>query len=117
MAAYERFDCWQRCHALALAIYKSTSKWPASERFGLVFQLRKAAFSAPANIVEGSAKRGTAEFRRFLDISLGSLAEINYALRLARDVGILPVEEWKAPATLQQQAGRSTWLLYRSLKR
>jgi four helix bundle protein len=117
MAAYERFDSWQRCHELAVAIYSATSTWPASERFGLAFQIRKSAFSAPANIAEGSAKRGTPEFRRFLDISLGSLSEVSYTLRLARDVGILTHDEWKSLAALQQAAGRSTWLLYRSLKR
>ena len=73
MQPYERFLAWQACHALNLAIATATDRWPRSERFELTAQLRRAGWSAAANIVEGSAKRGPREFRRFLDITLGSL--------------------------------------------
>ena len=72
---YRRFVAWQRCHELALAIYRATEHFPSAERFGLAAQARRAAFSAAANIVEGSAKRGSAEFARYLDMSIGSLNE------------------------------------------
>ena len=63
------------------------AKFPNDERYGLTSQLRRAAFSAAVNIVEGSARRSTKEFRRFLDISLSSLSEVGYALRFAHDTG------------------------------
>ena len=58
MVPYERFDAWKKCHDLVLAIYTITDAFPADERYGLVSQLRRAAFSAAVNIAEGSAKRG-----------------------------------------------------------
>ena len=67
MAPYERFQAWQIAHQLALEIYRTTDHWPPQERYELTRQLRRAALSAPANIAEGAAKRGTREFRRFLD--------------------------------------------------
>src|SRR5207248_8682002 len=76
MAAYERFAAWRECHALALEVYRATRSFPKEELYGLTSQTRRAAFSAAANIVEGSAKHGALEYRRFLDISIGSLAEL-----------------------------------------
>lgn len=85
MRPYENLAAWRTAHALALAIYRVTEHFPPVERYGLTSQMRRAAYSAAANIAEGYAKRGRRELRRFLDISLGSLEEIAYATRLAHD--------------------------------
>src|SRR5260370_22438702 len=74
----ERFVAWQHCHRLTLLTYQLTQAFPKSELYGITSQMRRSAYSAAANIVEGCAKRGASEFRRFLDISLGSLAELAY---------------------------------------
>ncbi len=85
------------------------------EQYGLISQARRASYSASANIAEGSAKRGSREFRRFLDISLGSLSELCYILLLARDLGYLKPEEWGEIEALRDHAGRLTWGLYRAI--
>jgi four helix bundle protein len=115
MAIYQRLKAWERCHQLCLAVYQATNSWPPGERFGLTSQARRAAHSAAANIAEGSAKRGSREFRRYLDISLGSLSELSYTLLLARDLKILTGEEWGRLDQFHQKAGGMTWLLYKSL--
>jgi four helix bundle protein len=112
---YERFDAWKQTHALALAVYAATREWPRAEAYGLTAQVRRAALSAPTNIAEGSAKRGKAEFRRFLDISLGSLSEVGYLLRFARDAGMLETLVWEELQTQRDTAARLTWLLARSM--
>src|SRR5438094_6927158 len=89
MAHYENLVAWRECHALTLCVYRVTRGFPKDELYGLTSQARRAAFSAAANIAEGAAKRGPNEFRRFLDVSLGSLAELAYALRLSRELGLL----------------------------
>ncbi|HEX9705316.1 MAG TPA: four helix bundle protein [Gemmatimonadales bacterium] len=73
MMPYERFDAWRTCHELVLATYRLSATFPKHELYGVVSQMRRAAFSAAAHIAEGAAKRGRAEFRRYLDITLGSL--------------------------------------------
>lgn len=110
---YERLKAWQACHDLALAIYTLTASWSADERFGMVSQVRRAAFSAAANIAEGAARRGPKEFRRFLDTSLGSLAELSYALRLAKELGFRSQERIGEAEALCDHASRVTWGLYR----
>src|SRR3712207_3018229 len=112
MIAYERFQAWKAAHRLALEIYKVTERWPREERFGLTIQLRRAAISIPTNIAGGAAKRGTREFRRFLDIALGSLPEVSFLLRFSRDYGLLSTESWAAVEALRDEAGRLTWSLY-----
>jgi len=58
-------------------------------RFGLTAQLRRAATSVPTNIAEGSKRRRSADYARFLNIAEGSAAEIEYLLMLSRDLGYL----------------------------
>jgi len=117
MIPYERFDSWRVSHELALEIYRITDKWPMGERYGLTAQIRRAALSAPTNTAEGSAKRGPREFRRYLDIALGSLSEVSYLLRFNRDRGILDNKSFQALDELRNRAGQLTWRLYASLTR
>ena len=115
MHPYERFDAWKAAHALALAVYQRTKSWPTDERYGLTAQVRRAAFSVPANIVEGRARLGRKEFRRFLDIAWGSLAEVGYTLRLARDLGILPPADYDDLEAVRAEAGKPLYGLLRSM--
>jgi S23 ribosomal protein. len=112
MMPYERLLAWQVAHELALDLFHVTDRWPGRERFGLSAQLRRAALSAATNIAEGSAKRGSREFRRFLDIALGSLAEVSYLLRFSRDYGLLTMEAWAPLEDLRTRVGQLTWNLY-----
>ena len=114
---YEKFQAWQKTHRLALEVYRITADWPKEERFGVTTQLRRAALSAPTNIAEGAAKRGSREFRRFLDIALGSLSEVSYLLRFARDRGLLASETWLELETLRNESGQLTWRLYQAVSR
>ena len=117
MARHERFLAWQQTHRLTLASYEATKGWPATERYGLTAQARRAAASAAANIAEGPARVGPREFKRFLDIALGSLGELDYHLRLALDLGIMPHAEWQKLSELQSSAAKLVVLLARSMKR
>ena len=112
MLAHERLQAWKLCPELVLAVYAATASFPKHELYGLTSQARRAAFSAAANIVEGAAKRGPAEFRRFLDISIGSLAEVAYTLRVARDLKLLDADRWSQLDRIRRQAGMMTWKLY-----
>jgi four helix bundle protein len=117
MMPYERLQAWQVSHRLVQRIYQASHNWPKFELYGLTSQARRAAFSVPMNIAEGSAKRGSRELRRFLDISLGSLSELSYCIRLARDLGYLPVSEWKELDAERNVVGKLLWGLYDAVRK
>ncbi len=98
-------------------IYRATRGFPNEERYGLTSQARRASFSIAANIAEGSAKRGPREFRRHLDIALGSLAEIAYILRLVKDLGRLNDNARTELEVHRDRVGRLTWGLYAAIRR
>lgn len=117
MMPYERLEAWQACHRLFLETYGVTRTFPKSELYGLTSQMRRAAFSAAANIAEGTAKRGPRELRRFLDVALGSLSEVSYGILAARDLGLISEDECRRLDSLRDKAGKLTWGLYVSVRR
>ena len=78
---------------LALDVYRGTSTFPPEERFALQSQLRRGSVSIAANIVEGCARRTSGEYIHFLNVALGSAAEVNFLIELARDLEFLGMEE------------------------
>ena len=112
---YERLHAWKACDDLTVAVYKVTKTFPREEMYGLTSQARRAAVSAEANIAEGSAKRGSREFRRYLDISIGSLSELANLLHVAKRLEYLSSEQWREIDVLRARASKLTWHLYNSL--
>src|SRR5438876_10631982 len=89
-ARHHSLVAWQRADDLFIKLHLlMTKRFPASERFELGSQLRRAAYSVPANIVEGFARRYRRERLRFLNISEGSLAEVGYCVHVAHRLGYI----------------------------
>src|SRR5436190_3061144 len=81
---------WQRADDLFIALHRLTiNKFPAFERFELGSQLRRAAYSVPANIVEGFARRYRRSRLHFLNIAEGSLSEVGYCVHVAHRLGYI----------------------------
>jgi four helix bundle protein len=91
---YNKIKAWQLADELAIKVYKLTQKFPRDEVFGLTSQMRRAAVSVPANIVEGSARQYQREYLQFLYISMGSLAELGYYIRFSCEIGYLNKEDY-----------------------
>ena len=73
--------------SLALEVYRVTRSFPPAERFGLTSQLRRAAVSVPSNIAEGHARTTRGEYKQFLSIARGSVAEVEVQLTLSEQLG------------------------------
>src|SRR5688500_1067774 len=84
---HRRLRVFQEAHALTKAIYKETRSFPRDEWYGMRSQIRRAAVSVAANIVEGNARRGTPQYVNFLNIARGSAGELGYLVLLASDLG------------------------------
>ncbi|MEJ5259731.1 MAG: four helix bundle protein [Anaerohalosphaeraceae bacterium] len=80
MKDYRKIHAWHRSHKLVLQVYELTETFPAKEMYGLCSQLRRSAVSIPTNIAEGCGRTTGTELTRFVDISLGSLNEVEYLL-------------------------------------
>ena len=78
--SYLDLEVWDLSIDLVKGVYLITIKFPASENFGLANQIRRAAVSIPSNIAEGQGRNSAKEFRQFLAISLGSVAELETQL-------------------------------------
>ncbi|WP_435622592.1 four helix bundle protein [Flagellimonas sp.] len=74
-------------------IYKITSSFPETEKFGITSQLRRASVSVPSNIAEGCSRKSNKDFSRFLEIAIGSLYELETQLTISNDLGFLDDEE------------------------
>jgi four helix bundle protein len=87
--SYRDLEVWKLSIDFVKKVYQVTHNFPASENFGLINQIRRAAVSIPSNIAEGQGRNSTKEFRQFLAISLGSLAELETQLIIAKEIEYL----------------------------
>lgn len=74
---------------MTLEIYRITINFPNEEKFGIVSQMRRAAYSVSSNIVEGKSRNSQKEFYHFLSIARGSIDELGYFLLLSRDLNYI----------------------------
>jgi four helix bundle protein len=105
MRDYNKIEAWRLADDLTVTIYQRTRSFPREELYGLTSQLRRAATSVPANIVEGSARDSKKDYLHFLYIARGSLAETQYFVHLAHRLGYLA----EADAAEVSSQGRQTF--------
>ncbi len=115
--SFEDLTVWQQAHKLTLEVYKLTAKFPGTEKYGVVSQLRRCSSSVPANIAEGFGRATTRELLRCLQIARGELEETRYFVLLSRDLGYVTSEDCESIAQHCNSIGRLINALGSSLKR
>lgn len=89
MKGYQELQVWNKAYDLCLEIYKITTTFPVSEKYGLTSQIRRSAVSIPSNIAEGHERQHLKEYIQFLYVALGSIAELKTQMMLSKDIGYL----------------------------
>lgn len=112
MRPFERFAAGRAAHELTLELYRASARWPKDELYGLVAQARRAAVSIGANLSEGAARKGSREFRRYLDVARGSHTELQYLVQVAVDLGYSTDEELASLNSALRKSGVLLWKLY-----
>ena len=94
---------------LAKEVYRVTKNFPKHEVYGMTSQLRRAGLSVILNVVEGFARQGEKEFKRFLLISYGSLKEVKYLLQFSLEQDYISKEEYERVFSISESVAKIIW--------
>jgi len=114
--SYKDLIVWQKAMILAKMIYTITKKYPKEEMYGLTSQLRRPSVSVACNIAEGQARNSAGEFRQFLGVSKGSLAETETLILLSNDLNLISSDESEELTKATDEIGKLLNGLLNSLK-
>ncbi len=104
--SFHDLQVWQKSMTLVEEIYRVTTGFPRHEQFGLTSQIRRASVSIASNIGEGKRRKRQLVFLNHLDIALGSQAEVEVQLEIAKRVGILPARDHERIHAMVEEVGR-----------
>ena len=94
MKDFRTSNVWQKSHTLTLLVYKATKDFPKEELFGITSQLRRSVVSIPTNIAEGCGRGSDKDFKRFVQIAMGSASESEYLILLSKDLNYISDKEF-----------------------
>lgn len=114
--SYKDLEAWQQSLALVEECYRATRSFPVDERFELSAQLRRAAVSIASNIAEGHSRRSTRAYLNHVSIALGSQAELETELEIARRLGFVGGKTSEKLDGIARQVGRLLYGLHRAIQ-
>ena len=117
--SFEDLEVFKRAYRVSLEVHRASLQFPAIEQHALADQVRRASKSICANLAEGFAKekRSPAEFRRFVQIALGSADEMRVWLRYCLDLGYIDEATWRRWRDRYQEVARMLQGLHRNAPR
>ncbi|MEK7581773.1 MAG: four helix bundle protein [Patescibacteria group bacterium] len=113
---YKNLKVWQRSVELALATYELTEKFPKSEIYGLISQMRRASISIPSNIAEGSRRRSNKDFSHFLVIAQGSGSELETHIEITKQLSFSKNLDYSRVDSLLDETMRMLSVLITKIK-
>ena len=116
MRKVEELDVFKLSHSLAIEVFEITKSFPEEEKFGLISQMRRAAYSIPMNLMEGAHRLGSKEYRQFVGIARGSSGEMKYQLLFARDLKLIPEDKYSDLVSRYERMSQMLTKLARSLE-
>jgi len=114
--SFKELIVWQRAVQLSLKVYELTSSFPASERFGLTNQMRRAAVSFASNIAEGYGRSSTGEYVQFLGHARGSNCELQTQLTISNELGFGSEQSLHSAENLSSEVNKMLVAMMSKLK-
>lgn len=94
MKDFRSLKVWEKSHSISLDIYRLTKGFPKDEQFNLTSQLRRAITFMPTNLAEGCGRGSDKDFKRFVQIAMGSASEAEYLILLSKDLNYISEKEF-----------------------
>jgi four helix bundle protein len=116
MHDYRKLNVWKEAIELVTEVYKTTNKFPSTEKFGLVSQINRCSVSIASNIAEGAGRNTDGEFRQFLGNAKGSSYELETQLIVSHNLGYITKEDLDKLITKVDYIQKMIHNLIRSLK-
>jgi len=115
MGSHRTLKAWQHAKILAVDCAKAAKRFPPEEQGALADQLRRAAYGAALNIAEGAGRRGSRDYRRFLDTARSSLDEVEAILEIASALGYFDLSTFARLEARRDEAAKTLYGLLRSV--
>lgn len=113
---HRKLDVWKRSMEFVKDTYQVTEAFPKSEVYGLISQMRRAVVSIPSNLAEGAVRKGSKEFKQYLNIAQGSLSEIDTQIELALMLNYIDIKIYNDLIEKLNTISKMLFGLSRSLK-
>ena len=117
MRNFKKFDIWKKGIAIVKETYLLSECLPSKEQFGLQTQLRRAAVSIPSNIAEGCSRNSDIEFKRYLEIALGSLFEIETQFIICKELNYINEKQLHGTFVLLETEAKMINKLIQTIKK
>lgn len=116
MKDFRSLKVWEKSHNITLEVYKLTKDFPKEELYNITSQLRRAIVSIPTNLAEGCGRGSDKDFKRFVQIALGSAGESEYLILLSTDLGYISNVEFNKLSSEIQEIKKMLTSLISKLK-
>jgi four helix bundle protein len=116
MRDYRKLDVWKIARENNKVVYNLTSDFPRDEVFALTNQMRRASVSIISNIAEGCSRDSVKEFIYYLQVSMGSLKELESQFYVASDVGYLSEQNFNLIMESLDKLSKKLWKYIQYLK-
>ena len=113
-SSFEDLEVWKKACRLSVRLYKLLGN---CRDYGMKDQMLRSSVSIPSNIAEGSERKSSPDFQRFINIAQGSAAELRTQIYISREVNILSRLDAKELITELKSISKMLQSLHRSLKK
>ncbi len=114
--SYRDLIVWQKSMLMVTNIYKFTNTFPTNEQYGLTSQIKRSAISVPSNIAEGYGRNSTGDYKRFLQIALWSLFELQTQIEIAKNLNFITNDTFEISYNKAKEIDRMLIALIRNIK-